>query len=122
MAIRSGRQVSFGVPTGEAVVWLLAGLFYGVLDSSLTFLILQLGGVETMPAALWFIVTFGPVGLAIQKILIFAVFAAFAGSITLIARYLNQPGSPYRTVIAAVILGRGLQIVAMHVEHITALA
>lgn len=122
MAIGRGRRLSFDVPTGEVAVWILAGLFYGVLDSSLTFLILQLGGVETMPVARWFLATFGLVGLVLQKVLIFGVFASFAVGITLLARQLSQPGYPYRTVIAAVVLGRGLQIVAMHIEHITALS
>jgi len=94
--------------------WQLAIVFYLVGDTTGTAIVLSLGGFEASPVARAFVDVLGYPGLVAQKILVFALLAA-------LWRYYPAIGvdspDPWRLIVPAIPLLRGVQLVAIHVSN-----
>lgn len=96
-------------------------VFYCVLDPAMTYLVLQSGGVETEPVAMWFLTQFSSFGLVVQKLAILPVIVAFAVILTFVARLVDQPPQIYRSVVPAIIALGGMQLIVTHIENLAIL-
>jgi|GEM_PF-1464176 len=99
--------------------WTLALLVYALGDTGLTTVVLALGGFEANPVARVFLAHLGYAGLVVQK-------GLAVGLLVGIWRYYPTVGDlsrdPWRLVVPTVAAARGLQLVAIHVSNVLALA
>lgn len=95
-------------------LWALAVAVYGLGDTGLTIVVLELGGYEANPVARALLTQLGYAGLVLQKVVAFAL-------LLLCWRYYPTVGDrspdPWRLVVPAVPFLRGLQLVAIHVGN-----
>jgi hypothetical protein len=100
-------------------MWQLVFVFYVVGDTTLTTVVLELGGYEANPVARAFLRTFGYPGLIVQKglaLLALGVFWKYYPAVGV-----DSP-DPWRLVVPAIPFLRGIQLVAIHLGNIAVLA
>lgn len=99
-------------------LWTLVFGLYGLGDTGLTTVVLELGGFEASPVAQVFVNTAGYAGLVVQK-------ALAVGVLWAIWRYYPAVGGlsrdPWRLVVPAIAAVRGAQLVLLHLQHISLL-
>jgi len=99
-------------------LWSLVLFLYGVGDTGLTTVVLELGGFEANPVAQVFVNAAGYAGLVVQKALALGVLWG-------IWRFYPTVGGlsrdPWRLVVPAVAAVRGAQLVVIHLEHVSIL-
>lgn len=98
--------------------WQLAIIFYFVGDTTLTAVVLSLGGFEANPVARAFVDALGYTGLVVQKVLAFAILAALWRFYPAVG--VDSP-DPWRLVVPAIPFLRGVQLVAIHVGNVLVL-
>lgn len=99
-------------------LWQLVLVFYVVGDTGLTAVVLELGGYEASPVARAFVDALGYVGLVVQKALVLVVLG-------LLWRYYPAIGvdspDPWRLVVPAIPVLRGIQLVGIHLSNVAVL-
>ena len=99
-------------------LWSLVLVLYGVGDTGLTTVVLELGGFEASPVAQAFVNAAGYAGLVVQK-------ALALGILWGIWRFYPTVGGmsrhPWRLVVPAIAAVRGAHLVSIHLEHVSIL-
>lgn len=112
-----------GEPVGSyrllaLALWQLVVVLYVVGDTALTAVVLELGGFEANAVARFFIDALGYVGLVVQKGLALACLAVLWRFYPTVG--VDSP-DPWRLIVPAIPVFRGVQLVAIHVENIAVL-
>lgn len=100
-------------------LWQLVLVFYVVGDTGLTTVVLELGGYEANPVARAFVDALGYVGLVVQKALVLVILGLFWKYYPAIG--VESP-DPWRLVVPAIPVLRGIQLTAVHLSNVAALA
>ncbi|MFB6307945.1 MAG: hypothetical protein ABEH35_01320 [Haloarculaceae archaeon] len=99
-------------------LWELVVVFYVLGDTGLTTIVLELGGHEANTVARMFVSALGYPGLVVQKVVTVLV-------LLLLWRHYPTFGvsspDPWRLIVPAIPVLRGIQLVAIHISNIAVL-